>query len=142
MENKVLKLFVYGSLRSGFKHPAYEYISKYFILLGNAKVRGRLFDMGSYPAAVASNDDAFIVGELYELKNEAGFSWAFEQLDDYEGVHGEDGQPPMYVRQLSTVYYNDQTTTAWIYWFNGSIDDQPLIPSGDILEFIQHKSKL
>ncbi len=39
-------VFVYGSLRSGFQSPAYEYISRYFNLFGEAKVKGKLFDPG------------------------------------------------------------------------------------------------
>jgi hypothetical protein len=35
----VYKLFVYGSLRSGFKSDAYEYISRFFSFDGDAKVR-------------------------------------------------------------------------------------------------------
>ena len=37
---EVYQLFVYGSLRSGFRSPAYEYVSRYFDLLGDAKVKG------------------------------------------------------------------------------------------------------
>ena len=44
-------IFVYGSLRSGFKSPAYNYISKYFSLVGDAKVQGKLYNMGNYPLA-------------------------------------------------------------------------------------------
>ncbi len=142
MENNVHQLFVYGSLRSGFKHPAYEYISKHFTLVGPARVKGRLYDMGSYPAAIATEDEQFIIGELYRLKNEKQFNWAFEQLDDYEGVDMEEDEQSLYVRRTTTVFINESVTTAWIYWFNGIIDDQPLIASGDVLEFIQHKSKL
>ena len=53
-QNGIYQLFVYGSLRSGFKSPAYDYISRFFSLVGDAKVKGRLFDMGSYPAGVPS----------------------------------------------------------------------------------------
>jgi gamma-glutamylcyclotransferase (GGCT)/AIG2-like uncharacterized protein YtfP len=49
------QLFVYGSLRSGFRSPAYEYISRYFTFVANAKVRGELYDLGSYPAGIKSN---------------------------------------------------------------------------------------
>lgn len=142
MKNEVLKIFVYGSLRSGFKHPAYEYISKYFKLVSEARVKGKLYDMGSYPAAISTSEETFITGELYELKNENEFSWAMEQLDDYEGVNPDDGQPPLYIRDVTNVLIDDSTVAAWIYWYNGSVKDQPLIASGDVLQFIQQKSKL
>jgi gamma-glutamylcyclotransferase (GGCT)/AIG2-like uncharacterized protein YtfP len=142
MEENIDKIFVYGSLRSGFHHPAYEYISKYFKFLSEAKVKGYLYDMGNFPAALPATDSAFIVGELYELKDTTDFSWAIEQLDDYEGVRPEEGEIPMYRRDLTTVYHSDVTTEAWIYWYNGKIEEQPVIPSGDVLQFIHQKSKL
>lgn len=142
MNNDELKLFVYGSLRSGFKHPAYEYVSRYFTLIGDAKVKGKLYDMGSYPAAIPTEENNFIIGELYQLKNEKEFNWAFEQLDDYEGVHPENNEQSLYIRQKVTVYINNRTASAWMYWYNATIDDQPLIASGDVIEFLQHKSKL
>ena len=142
MENDITQIFVYGSLRSGFKHPAYDYISKYFSLVNEAKVRGCLYDMGNYPAAAPCEDESFIVGELYELKDTSEFSWAIEQLDDYEGVNPEEGETPMYRRELVTVYYNGMSTTTWIYWFNADVTGQPVIASGDVLQFIQQKSKL
>jgi len=58
-QTAVHQLFVYGSLRSGFNAPAYEYISRYFQLVSTAKVRGVLYDMGDYPAAIPTNDDHF-----------------------------------------------------------------------------------
>lgn len=143
MEKTLFKLFVYGSLRSGFHHPAYEYISKYFRLLSNAKVKGYLHDMGNFPAGVPTEDEAYIVGELYALKDAADFSWAIEQLDAYEGVvPDEQDEIPLYKREITTVYTDGETTEAWIYWFNGTIDTQPRIHSGDILDFIHQKSKL
>jgi gamma-glutamylcyclotransferase (GGCT)/AIG2-like uncharacterized protein YtfP len=142
METTVKKLFVYGSLRSGFKHPAYEYISRYFTLIGNAKVKGYLYDMGSYPVATPTNDDAFIVGELYMLNNDNEFSWAMAQLDDYEGVNADEGEVSLYRREPVTVYVNDNSTEAWIYWYTGDVADQPIVASGDVLQFIHQKSKI
>jgi gamma-glutamylcyclotransferase (GGCT)/AIG2-like uncharacterized protein YtfP len=133
------QIFVYGSLRSGFHHPAYEYISRYFVLIGNAKVKGSLYDMGEYPAAVPSDGDAFIVGELYAIKQADEFGWAIAQLDDYEGVNPGNGETPLYKREQTTVYINDTETQAWIYWFNGDVSGKTFIESGDVLQFIQHK---
>lgn len=134
-------LFVYGSLRSGFRSPAYEYISRFFIFISNAKVRGRLYDLGPYPAAVPSTEEAFIVGELYELKDKTEFSWAIGQLDDYEGLIVEPGETPLYRRELATILAGDSKVTAWVYWYNGDVEGKPVVSSGDILEYIASKSK-
>lgn len=141
MEN-VNHFFVYGSLRKGFHNPAYNYISQFFRLVSEGKVSGKMYDMGNYPVGVAATGDTFIKGELYELKNPADFSWAFGQLDAYEGLNPEDGEDELYKREIAEVYFNNETTKAWIYWYVGKTDGQPLIPSGDVFDFFKHKSKL
>lgn len=134
----VYKLFVYGSLRSEFKSPAYEYISRFFSIDGDAKVKGKLFDMGPYPAAVPAND-SFIVGELYTIRNEQEFGWAIGQLDDYEGVSAEPDEIQLFKRELVEVFIENTTTSAWIYWYNGSVEGKPVIESGDLIQYLQQK---
>ena len=141
MESPNQQLFVYGSLRSGFNHPAYAYISNHFSLVGSAKVKGKLYDLGSYPAALPTNDECYILGELYRLKEEQEFSWAIAQVDDYEGVNPEPGETALYIREIATVYINDQATSAWIYWYNNDVSGKPLIASGDVLEYLQQKKQ-
>jgi len=97
--------------------------------------------MGAYPAAIPTTDEKFIVGELYAIKSPAEFSYAIEQLDDYEGLNVEAGETPEYKRELTTVYCNGQEHTAWIYWFNGAVDGLPEIESGDVLQYMQQKNK-
>lgn len=135
----VFQLFVYGSLRSGFQSPAYDYISRYFDLVGPATVQGKLFDMGEYPAAIPVSDNFHIVGELYRIRNESEFSWAICQLDDYEGVFVESHEQPLYRREICQVSMNNESVPAWIYWYNGEITDRPLIESGDTLAYLKNK---
>jgi gamma-glutamylcyclotransferase (GGCT)/AIG2-like uncharacterized protein YtfP len=142
MGNNITKLFVYGSLRSGFHHPAYDYISKHFTLVSEGKVKGRLYDLGSYPAAIPTTDEAYIIGELYDLKATSDLAWVIEQLDAYEGLHPEEGEEPLYKRELAEIYHNGSTSTAWIYWYSRMLHDEPIIPSGDIFDFVQQKRKL
>ena len=133
------QLFVYGSLRSGFQSPAYEYISRYFSLVGNARVRGKLFDLGTYPAGIKTNDNTFIVGELYNIKNENEFAWAIGQLDDYEGVTVEPDEVQEYRREITEVHFNNSITHAWIYWYHGDVSGKSLIQSGDMIEYMGRK---
>jgi len=141
MNNEIYKLFVYGSLRSGFRNPVYEYLTKYFHLMGEAVVKGRLYDLGEYPAAAATNDEIFISGELYSINNPLEFSWAIGQLDDYEGLNVEEGEKALYKREEVTAYIQGQPHKAWIYWFNGEISGKPEIESGDLLQYLQQKNK-
>jgi gamma-glutamylcyclotransferase (GGCT)/AIG2-like uncharacterized protein YtfP len=85
-------------LRSGFHSPAYEYISRFFTLVSDARVKGELVDMGSYPAGIPTEEDKYITGELYRIKQENEFSWAIGQLDDYEGVTVEPDEIQLYRR--------------------------------------------
>lgn len=141
MENTT-RLFVYGSLRSGFQSNAYHYISHYFTLLGEAKVNGNLYDLGQYPAAKPSaNSDQFIIGELYDLNEKSAFAWVFGQLDDYEGVVAEEGETALYRRELTPVFINGRAETAWIYWYVGDVTGKPVVASGDILEYFKNKAK-
>ncbi|MCZ2222119.1 MAG: gamma-glutamylcyclotransferase [Chitinophagales bacterium] len=142
MQPNLYYLFVYGSLRSGFKQFAYNYISKYFSLVSSdAKVKGLLYNMGDYPVAKATETDNFIKGELYCIKNKDEFSFAIAQLDDYEGVCMEEGELPLFIRTTTTVYYDNQTTEAWVYWYNGDVKGRPIIESGDVLQFYIEQQK-
>lgn len=133
--NNIYHLFVYGTLRSGFRSPAYEYISRHFDLIGEGKVKGRLYDLGEYPAAVPVTDEAFIIGELYLAKEPSEFSWAIGQLDDYEGVFNEPGEPQLYRRELAEIFMPAGPVQAWIYWYNGDVTGKPVVSSGDILDY-------
>lgn len=139
MNTAITHLFVYGSLRRGFRSHAYEYISRFFDFVGEGKVRGKLFDMGSYPAAIPSNDYSFIAGELYSIKTPADFSWAIGQLDDYEGVTVEPDEIQLYRREITEVQINGGMVHAWIYWYNGDVHGRPIISSGDLLEYLNKK---
>ncbi len=139
LNNAVYHLFVYGSLRSGFHSPAYEYISRFFVLVGNASAKGKLIDMGSYPAGIPSADESVITGELYRIRHENEFSWAIGQLDDYEGVAVEPDEIQLYRREITTASCNEQLINAWIYWYNGEVSGKPVIASGDILEYLSKK---
>ena len=141
MKNETFKLFVYGSLRSGFRNPVYHYLAQYFHLLGEAVVRGQFFDKGEYPVALPSTDDHFISGELYEVNSAEEFSWAIEQLDDYEGVNVEEGEQPLYRRAVAQVYQNGEPADAWIYWYNHSVEGMPPIQTGDVFNYLQEKNK-
>ena len=135
------RLFVYGSLRSGFRNPAYQYLTQFFHLLGEAVVKGRFYDKGNTPVAVPTNDDAFITGELYEMNDDAEVNWAFEQLDDYEGLNVVPGETALYKREMTTAYMEGNPYPAWIYWYNRDISTFKEITPGDVLKYLQQINK-
>lgn len=141
MNKEINQLFVYGSLRSGFRNPVYHYLTRYFHLVGEAVVKGKLYEMGEYPVALPTQEDKFISGELYAINNPAEFSWAIEQLDDYEGLNVEPGEKPLYKREAVRAYINGKGSDAWVYWFNGEVTNCPVIESGDLMQYLQQKNK-
>ncbi|MBX2930851.1 MAG: gamma-glutamylcyclotransferase [Chitinophagaceae bacterium] len=135
-------IFIYGSLRSGFSQPAYNYISKYFNLVAKeAKVKGILYNMGDYPVAKSTQENKFLKGELYCIKNNDEFSFAIAQLDGYEGVRMEDNELPLFVRTTTTVYFNNESVEAWVYWYNGNVTGRPIIECGDVIQFFIEQQK-
>jgi gamma-glutamylcyclotransferase (GGCT)/AIG2-like uncharacterized protein YtfP len=54
-------LFVYGSLRSGFKNTAYDYLTHYFEYCGEGLVKGKFYDNGLHPVAIPTNNEDMIV---------------------------------------------------------------------------------
>lgn len=138
---KTNKLFVYGSLRNGFKNPAYAYITTYFEYSGEAKTKGIFYEKENFPVAIPTTENNFILGEVYSIKNEAEFNWAFEQLDDYEGLHVLPNEQPLYKREIIEIIHKDKLETAWVYWYNGNIDGLPKIETEDLLLYLSTKNK-
>jgi gamma-glutamylcyclotransferase (GGCT)/AIG2-like uncharacterized protein YtfP len=132
-------LFVYGSLRSGFRNAAYSYLSKYFHLVGQGYVKGKLYDTGNFPVAISTTENHYLVGELYSINNPIEFEWAISQLDDYEGIATEGDEQPLYKREIATISCNHEQTTAWVYWYNADVSQLPEIQSGDLMEYLSRK---
>jgi gamma-glutamylcyclotransferase (GGCT)/AIG2-like uncharacterized protein YtfP len=136
-----IRLFVYGSLRSGFRNPGYDYITGNFDYLGEALVRGQLRDAGYSPVAVAAEGDQFITGELYQLKDPSLFEWVFGQLDDYEGLNTLPDEIPLYKRELVEVYQAGKPLESWIYWYNRDVSKMTIMEPGEVMKYLQEKNK-
>jgi len=134
MNSGTLQLFVYGSLRSGSLQPAQSYIKLYFIPLGKASVKGKLYDFGEYPGAIPTNEDVFITGELYTIRRKEEFFLVMDMLDEYEGMHVEPNEIPLFRSEETTVFIKNVTDVAWIYWYNRDLTGCRLIESGDYLQ--------
>ncbi len=137
MMDPVNSLFVYGSLRSNFNSGGHQYINDYFNLIGVAKVKGKLYALKDYPAALPTQEDCFIIGELYSISNLDEFSFAIKQLDDYEGVNTATDGKPLYRRELTDIIINNKTVQSWIYWYNGDVEEKLFIASGDVMEYLR-----
>lgn len=127
-------LFVYGTLRSDVAGPAQAELMRGLRLVGRATIPGRLYDAGWHPAAVESGDPADrITGELWAMEPDAS-AGLLAALDAYEGIEADVPDESLFVRRIVEAAAEDGAVTAtWVYYFNGSVDSMPRIPSGDWL---------
>lgn len=110
------RLFVYGTLMRGF--PLHHLMQGRARFVGGGAVRGRLFDLGAYPAAVREAD-GLVSGEVYEILDAA----LWRTLDSAEG--------PQYHRGEVDVRMADGSErAAFLYWYRGPLRGVP-IPGGD-----------
>lgn len=126
-------LFVYGTLRRDFNGKRHPFFSKGCDYLCEARFNGKLYDLGSFPGAVPSdNPSDWVKGEVYRLNQpEATLS----VLDAYEGAVGPE---PLYRRELVDITLeNGKPIEAFTYIFNLPVDGYPRIESGDYVEYIQ-----
>ena len=127
------RVFVYGTLMSGFDHPMSKLLAAGADLLGPATCRGKLYLITHYPGLLNSEDAEDIVhGELYRLRDVDELMAA---LDDYESVGPGHEQPTLYLREAVPVTMSDGSVVeAWTYIYNRPVDEAKRIVSGKFLE--------
>ncbi|TSJ39413.1 gamma-glutamylcyclotransferase [Mucilaginibacter corticis] len=127
-------LFVYGSLLSADNEFA-NYLSQNATFYGDGKFKGRLYDMGKYPGAVLSNDQAYdISGSIVRLKN---LEQVLKVLDDYEGFGEDQEQPNLFIRDLLPVITSDEPVNCWVYLYNLSVNGLMEIKSGNYINYLK-----
>ena len=122
-------LFVYGTLMSGSGHPMAARLGRESRLLGPARIRGRLYSLGWYPALVETGpDDGDVHGEVYALTSpEASFRW----LDAYEGiVRGQEDRSDYARVERPVLMAAGHEMKAWVYLYRAPIKGAPAIDSG------------
>lgn len=125
-------LFVYGTLRKALEHEMHRVLARGARFVGEAALRGALYDLGAYPGLVTEGDGLDCVsGELYALgPDDAEATLAL--LDAYEGCANSDPEPHEYRRALVQVRFaNGSQRAAWTYLLNRSHAGLQRIPGGD-----------
>ena len=82
-------LFVYGTLRRGGSNDMARLLPE-AVRISSARMRGRLFDLGDYPALVADASAGWVEGEIYEIP-EHGWS-ALDALEDVASATHPQGE--------------------------------------------------
>ena len=121
-------LFVYGTLLNADNEFAI-YLKNNCSFYANGKFKGRLYDIGEYPGAIA--DDlytGYIYGSIFMMKDAVS---ALKYLDDYEGFGPEQEQPNLFVRELMEIDSDNGIISCWCYLYNLPVDGLKLIVSGN-----------
>ncbi len=132
-------IFVYGTLRKDVGHTMSQVLAKYAHFAGAATFQGKLFDLGSYPGTVPSDDlrDA-VRGEVYALEP-LDRDDVLTILDEYEGYNPEDQDSSEFRREHLTITFDDgRRAPAWIYLYNLAEVGAP-IPLGDYARYLKEK---
>lgn len=130
-------LFVYGTLRRSLSpskdlrqllHHEAEY-------MGSAKIAGRLYNIGTYPGLILSdNPEEIVTGELYKIQNKR---LILSTLDRYEGCVDPYPKPWEYERIMAEVTTEKGSKfLSWLYTYQWDVTDSMRIQSGDYLDFM------
>lgn len=122
-------LFVYGTLMSGAGHRMGARLQREARLVGPGRIKGRLYDLGAYPALVETGPaDGDVYGEIFELTDPArSFRW----LDAYEGiVPGREAQCDYMRVERSVRLEMGGEPAAYVYVYRAPVQGRPIIESG------------
>ena len=135
MQKENIFLFVYGSLLSSMAHLIHARLIQQATYINKGYFQGKLYDLGEYPGALASDDASDqICGELYLLHNKNMLS----ALDEYEGYEEMNLAESVFRREIVPVILADGTLQqAYIYLYNARLPAKSLIYSGDYFLFKQ-----
>ena len=127
-------VFFYGTLMAGFDRRRRAGIDDKLRYIGRGSIKGSLFDLGLYPAAVPAAD-GHVWGEVYEMTDSA---IVLAALDDIEGYHHDDPDRSLYRRLQADVALPDGShANAWVYFYNAPLGRASKIASGDYLEHVK-----
>ena len=130
------RVFFYGTLMSGFRRPGRERIESKLQPEGRGWIRGALFDLGIYPAAIPASDGR-VRGEIHRMTDPDG---VLSVLDDIEGYHASEPDASLYTRAETPVTFDDgHVATVWVYFYNAPLGRAQRIESGDYLEHLKVK---
>ena len=126
-------LFVYGSLRVKNLNEMSLFLHQKGKWKGQGKMRGTLFLVSWYPAAVYEPfSQSFITGDIFEISEPDA---VFTKLDLYEDT-GSFEEPGEFKREMVNVRMNKEEVQAHVYLYNWPTGNLKKIESGDYLEFI------
>ena len=132
-------LIFYGTLMTPFNRPGRTRVSSDMVFKGRGTIRAALYDLGIYPAAIPTNDDSCVHGEVYELRDAAS---VLTTLDEIEGFRPNEPERSLYTRVETPVTLEDGAVQpAWAYIYNAPLGRAQRIASGDYLEHLNVRTE-
>ena len=129
------RLFVYGTLLGSLSNSMADYLKRESQFLGEAYLRGRLYDLGQYPGLVPDENSPYLVyGHVFELYSP---ETALKILDHYEDIPDGKETTNEYIRSLLNVSLENKPFDCWVYIYNHSTQGLKEIKSGNYLEYIE-----
>ncbi len=118
--------FVYGTLKRGQSN--YPLIAAAVRAASPATIRGRLYDVGPFPAL--AHGDETVSGELLLIASEA-LADVLVTLDDLEGYDVADPTGSFYLRGVVAATTADgREYAAYVYFYNRETDGLHHLPDG------------
>ena len=97
-------------------------------LVGRGSVRGRLVSLGEFPGLLEDPRQR-VHGEIHRAERPEAL-WRL--LDEAEGFNPRNIGQSLFVREVTDVSMADGSIVpAWVYRYNGPLNDAAPIPSGD-----------
>lgn len=122
-------LFVYGTLMTGFDNPFAKKLHAQAELVGEGQVRGKLYQITSYPGLLHSLDPADqVFGQVLELQGDT--EELFVVLDEYEAANTPNPEEDHYSRELIEVKVGERVLECWSYIYLKPVDENKRIVSG------------
>jgi gamma-glutamylcyclotransferase (GGCT)/AIG2-like uncharacterized protein YtfP len=127
-------LFLYGTLRPDLARGELAALVQPLRSLGQATMRGRLYDLGPYPAAVLDDAaDSQLVGQVVALPDDPAL---LARLDAYEGFDPHRPAESLYLRVRREATLGDgRVLDCWVYAYNRHPGAAPQVPSGDYADW-------
>ncbi len=128
------QLFVYGTLRKDPKNEMNHTLARYSVYVGEGRVRGELYDLGTYPGVFLKDGCVDMVhGELYGLTlSDTPRTW--QVLDKYEGCAPDCPEPHKFRRQKVHVFLDEGSELdAWAYILKSLPPEAVRVPGGDYI---------
>ncbi|MFM1651832.1 gamma-glutamylcyclotransferase [Brevibacillus sp. B_LB10_24] len=124
-------VFVYGTLLPGESN--HHVVKPYLVQSQPGRVRGRLYDIGAYPALVLDEQADWVEGEWHCIREEG-----LRDLDELEGYTGE-----AHNREYERVWIQDGEAdrSGWVYVY-GDSRGYPPIPEGSWRHWRKQKESL